>query len=593
MTDGGRGWPSLRRPFVRLVERLPWWMALMLGVVAVGFGVAITAKPFSSLQVLVALVAASLVLIGIAESVSEATSLKRWAGAGWIVVGIGVAVWPDFTVRGLAVFVGAVLLVGGLLTIVSTIRREADERLIGVLSGLARAIFGALALSWPDVTLLVVALLVGPAMILFGFGEIASALRQRGSDRGESRRTGSPWPRWLRLAGVSISLLVALGLLTVSGLVHRSSASPDAFYSPPDEVPSEPGVLLRSESFTRGVPEGATAWRILYTTTRDDETPAVASGLVLVSEDAPSGGRPVIAWAHGTTGFDPKCAPSLLPNPFRAGAMPALEEIVANGWVLVATDYVGLGTAGPHPYLIGEPVARSVLDSVRAARQLDDVELEERTIVWGHSQGGHAALWTGILAPEYASDVNVIGVAALSPAAALQPLFAAAKDRLVGRILGSYVMSAYDAMYPDVHFDDYVRPPARILARATARRCLSGPEALVVVGTAVGRDSWFSRDPSEGALGARLEENTPNRRIDAPLMIGQGLGDPLVRPLEQQQFVDEICSAGQQVEYRTYAGFGHVDLVLDSASPLVDDLVAWTKERLDGRPPPRGCRTLE
>jgi hypothetical protein len=76
-------------------------------------------------------------------------------------------------------------------------------------------------------------------------------------------------------------------------------------------------------------------------------------------------------------------------------------------------------------------------------------------------------------------------------------------------------------------------------------------------------------------------------------MIGQGLGDPLVRPLEQRRFVDEICSAGRQVEYRTYDGFGHVDVVLDPASPLVDDLLAWTKERLDGRPQPPGCRTVE
>jgi uncharacterized membrane protein HdeD (DUF308 family)/alpha-beta hydrolase superfamily lysophospholipase len=563
-------------------------------VVAVGLGVAITAKPFSSLRVLVALAAAGLVLTGIAELVSGDSSRKRWTGAGWIVLGIAVAVWPDLTIRGLAILVGGTLLVGGVVRIASATRSHTeDERLIGVLSGLGRAVFGVLALSWPDVTLLVVALLVGPAMILFGLGEIASALRHRGSDRDEAAPAGSWWPRWVRLAGVSVSLLLALGLLTVSGLVHRSSTSPDAFYSSPDEVPSEPGVLLRSEPFTRGVPDGAAAWRILYTTTRDDQTPALASGLVLVSEDAPAGRRPVIAWAHGTTGFDRKCAPSLLPKPFEAGATPALSEIVANGWVLVATDYVGLGTAGPHPYLIGDPVARSVLDSVRAARQLDDVELDERTVVWGHSQGGHAALWTGIRAPEYAPDVDVIGVAALSPAAALQPLIAAAKDRLVGRILGSYVMSAYDAFYPDVGFDDYVRAPARILARATARRCLSGPEALVSVATAVGRESWFSRDPSQGALGVRLAENTPNRPIDTPLLIGQGLGDPLVRPAEQRRFVDEICSAGRQVEYRTYDGFGHVDVVLDRASPLVGDLLAWTKKRLEGRPPPRGCRTVE
>jgi pimeloyl-ACP methyl ester carboxylesterase len=84
--------------------------------------------------------------------------------------------------------------------------------------------------------------------------------------------------------------------------------------------------------------------------------------------------------------------------------------------VIVATDYVGLGTAGPHPYLIGQGEARSVLDSVRAARQMPQLSLQPATVVWGHSQGGHAALWAGALAPSYAPDVHVLAVAALAPA---------------------------------------------------------------------------------------------------------------------------------------------------------------------------------
>jgi uncharacterized membrane protein HdeD (DUF308 family)/alpha-beta hydrolase superfamily lysophospholipase len=593
MSDCGSRRPTPRRFYRTLFDRFPWWAALALGLAAVGLGAAITLKPFASLGVLVALVAASLVVTGFAELVSGTSSLERWSGAGWLACGIAVAVWPGLTIRGLAAFVGVVLLLGGLVRVAAAVREDADERPVAALSGLARAVFGVLALSWPDVTLLVVALLVGPAVFLFGLGRAASALRRRGRPRNARPAAGGRRPRARRLAGAALSLVAALGLLAGSALVHRSSPSPDAFYDTPDDVPAEPGRLLRSGAFTRGVPEGARAWRILYTTTRDDETPALASGLVVAPRDAPAGPRPVIAWAHGTTGFDSKCAPSLLPDPFRAGATPALDEVAANGWVLVATDYVGLGTAGPHPYLIGGQEARSVLDSVRAARQLEELELEDRTVVWGHSQGGGAALWTGALAPGYAPDVGVIGVAALSPAAALTPLLAAAKDRLVGRILGSYVLSAYDAAYPDVSFDEYVRPPARILARETARRCLSGPEAIVSVATAVGRDSWFSRDPTEGPLGARLEENTPDLPIAAPLLVGQGLDDPLVLPAEQQRFVAGLCAAGRQVEYRTYAGFGHVDIVLDRASPLVADLLAWTQDRLAGRAQAPGCQTVE
>lgn len=48
--------------------------------------------------------------------------------------------------------------------------------------------------------------------------------------------------------------------------------------------------------------------------------------------------------------------------------MPDLDQALAAGWGVVATDYAGLGTTGPQPYLIGQGEGRSVLDSIRAAR---------------------------------------------------------------------------------------------------------------------------------------------------------------------------------------------------------------------------------
>ena len=91
----------------------------------------------------------------------------------------------------------------------------------------------------------------------------------------------------------------------------------DAFYTPPAEVPAEPGALLRSEPLTnRLLPEGARAWRILYTTTFPDGSPATAVATVLAPIDPPPGPRPVITWEHGTVGILQKCMPSLVSAPF-------------------------------------------------------------------------------------------------------------------------------------------------------------------------------------------------------------------------------------------------------------------------------------
>ncbi len=76
----------------------------------------------------------------------------------------------------------------------------------------------------------------------------------------------------------------------------------------------------------------------------------------------------------------------------------------------------GLGTAGPHPYLVGLSEARAVLDSVRAAREIAGAGASDRFAVWGHSQGGQAALFSGLIADTYAPELRLAGVAAAVPA---------------------------------------------------------------------------------------------------------------------------------------------------------------------------------
>ena len=93
-----------------------------------------------------------------------------------------------------------------------------------------------------------------------------------------------------------------------------------------------------------------------------------------------------------------------------AGTIWGLSEMLARGYVVVAADYPGLGTPGMHPYLIGESEGRAVLDSVRAARDLPDAGASNRFAVWGHSQGGHASLYTGELAASSAPDLRLVGV---------------------------------------------------------------------------------------------------------------------------------------------------------------------------------------
>jgi pimeloyl-ACP methyl ester carboxylesterase len=223
---------------------------------------------------------------------------------------------------------------------------------------------------------------------------------------------------------------------------------------------------------------------------------------------------------------------------------------------------------------------------------MKDLRLGDGAVVWGHSQGGHAALWTGILAPAYAPELKLFGVVAMAPASDLRPLLQVVQGTTVGRIMSSFVLRSYGEAYADVSFDAYTSSPTRWLARDMSGRCLAGREALFSVLEALATGgSIFRIPPTSGPLGERLAQNTPAQSMRQPLLIAQGLADDLVLPDIQAAFVQRLCGAGQALEYRTYAGRDHLSVLAPDA-PFVADLVAWTEDRLARRPAPTGCPFL-
>src|SRR6266567_4670801 len=360
--------------------------------------------------------------------------------------------------------------------------------------------------------------------------------------------------------------------------------APDAFYDPPSDLPHQPGALLRSEPLKDVIlPAGMRGWRILYATTVDDSTPATAVATVFAPTDPPAGPRPVITWEHGTTGLLQKCMPSLVSAPTEG--IPGRDRIVMAGWVMVATDYSFAEKGGPHPYLIGEGEARAALDSVRAARQMSELTLDQRMVVWGYSQGGHAALWTGIVGPRYAPDLDILGVAAIAPAANIKNILA--MNVAVDKRFGPYLALSYSRFYPDITFEQAVRPEALDAARQIVNLCESAdPKRIEALAATV--DGPALATSSNKALQARLEQNTADGPIQAPVVIAQGLSDIVVPPSATDAYVEERCSAGQRLEYWTFAGRDHFAIVQPDI-PLRELLIRWTAARFANEPQASGC----
>lgn len=558
--------------YAEWIRQLPVAVRVLIGVTAAVVGVILIVNPFRSLGVLLIALTIAMILHGVAESIRSETALgAAFNAVVWSAAGVLLLVLPGLTIVGMVVVVGVSLVVSASAGIIRSVRGHVSNRAAELMLALASLMLGVLALVWPDVTVFVIAALFGVRMLAFGVDLVVGVFRQRQAR--EER------PGWRRTVGAAAGLLGA-GVLALVSVGLSGSPQPDSFYAAPDTVPEEPGQLLRAEPFTRTIPDGATAWRILHTTTAPDGTPALASALVVVPDGG--GERDVVAWAHGTTGWATGCAPSLLEEPFVAGAMQDLAGTLANGWAVVATDYMGLGTDGVHPYLIGPGEAHSVLDSIRAARQLADANLGERTVVWGHSQGGHAALWTGGLAESYAPELDILGVVAMAPAANLPVVLDELANSVVGGVFGSFTLAVYSGTYDEIRARDYVRPGARITVQSMQQRCLTDPSTLVSLATSIFSDSppWLGSS-ADGPLGERLEENVPTLLISVPLLLAQGGADTLISPAAQDAYVAERCAAGQSLDYRTYAGRDHMGLVADD-SPLIADLHSWTADRFAG-----------
>lgn len=566
--------------------------SLVVGLLAVLVGWSLLFRPFASLTLLLVLIVLGLVVMAagrFAEVEKPRRPLDLVPAGAYLLAALIVVAWPGSAVVVLVWVVAASLVIDGAVAVVQAVRERGPGRITAAVRGAACIILGILAVAWPDVASIVVAVVFGIRLLWTGLELVWAGGRGRVTD---SVHEG-PRPWWRRSISLVVAvatLALALALAGIGSLVSDSTPVPDAFYTPPADVPSEPGQLLRTAAFDRAIPDDATAERILYTTTGLGDEPAIASAILVTPNNAGDQPLPLVAWAHGTTGVAEGCAPSLLANPFEAGAMFTLQDAMDKGWAVVATDYIGLGSEGPHGYLVGEPAGHAVLDSIRAARQVKDVSLSHQAVVWGHSQGGHAALWAGVLADDYAPDDNVVGVAAMAPASNLTGLIANLDNVTGGSIFASYVLEGYAGTYDDVKVSDYVRGAAEVQVEEMADRCLSGLGALLNVGEFLTQDkSIFDTAPTTGALGARIAENIPTGPISAPLLLAQGETDELVIPSAQQEYADQRCaSGGGPVDYRTYPDKDHVGVVA-AGSPLIPDLHDWTTQRFAGDDAPDNC----
>jgi len=362
-------------------------------------------------------------------------------------------------------------------------------------------------------------------------------------------------------------------------VVLRDGASEQSlggFYEAPDPLPADaPGSVLRSEALSRP-PAGSKAYRILYLSRDHGGGPAALSALLFVPlRPAPSSRRSIVAVAHGTVGVARDCAVSHGRGFF--DDIDGLRRFIRAGHAVVVPDGEGLGTAGTHPYLVGEATARATLDAVRATRRFASADASQRFAVWGVGQGGHAALFTGQVARAYAPELELAGVAAGAPMANLERLVQTTAGTPAGDVVAAYMLATWSVVYPQLDLGGVLTGPSRATVEELSGLCVPvdhGRIGPALEGRTVALEYRSRRPWTEPPWRELLERNAPGAAaIAAPVIITQGRADAFVRPAATARFVRYLCAQGATVQYRASRGVAHGD-VGEKTAPYVSKWIA-------------------
>jgi pimeloyl-ACP methyl ester carboxylesterase len=357
--------------------------------------------------------------------------------------------------------------------------------------------------------------------------------------------------------------------MTISAAVMppRAPQGLDAYSPPASMLQGKHGDVIWYRDLDSNSLAGLSSARsnelVVYLSESVHGEPIAVSGIIALPKKAPiDGGYPVISWAHGTVGSADRCAPSRdvegeQAHPYNAFPHVLLNKFLDQGWAVVMTDYEGLGTEGPHPYLLGKSEARGILDIVRAARQLHP-ELSNQFAIVGHSQGGQAALFGAHYAPEWTDELTLRGVAALAPASAVGTLveLACQKEEADGgnAFVALFVTGAL-AGDPSIKLDEVLKPEALAVYPHVEQRCRVGLSRTDSWGKLTGNQLLRSEESaSRTALFQQFAAMHPNLVIRAPIRISQSVPDKRVSAALTLILVEQLqaTNGNANVTYKPY-----------------------------------------
>jgi Secretory lipase len=353
------------------------------------------------------------------------------------------------------------------------------------------------------------------------------------------------------------------------------------FYDVPDPLPAgKPGDLIRSEPFEEyDLPPGISAVRILYHSRSATGEDVAATGVVLFPEDEkpPTGGWPVISWAHGFSGVARQCAPSLQRN---VGHGPLLSMYVNLGYAVVGTDYTGLGTRFRNASSDEISNATDVIYSVPAAHAAVP-QLGSRWIAVGEAEGGQAAVAVSELENEI-RDTGYLGSVAVTGLSDMNDFY---EKLATGSSRSRFLFLAYGikTVYPQFEVKDVLTQKGLQLYQQIDQSCADPGIAKELSAADIVKPGWQSNKFVEDYF---RRNKLGEKRAFRPLLILSGESDLGIPIATTAQIVARMCKQKDQIQFQRYPELDSARVMGESAS----EQITWIHARFTGGPVSSNCR---
>ena len=310
----------------------------------------------------------------------------------------------------------------------------------------------------------------------------------------------------------------------------------------------------------------------------------------------PTGGWPIVVWAHGTTGVADACAPSKAA--LTDSTKDLISKLLAAGYVVVAPDYEGLGTSGIHPFLNVKSEAFSITDAVVATRNYlsqRNLLTSKKWLTVGHSQGGHAAL----SAAQYASraQLDYKGTVAVAPASNLGFILVAGEQAVANATIDKKIpmyaqLDTYTALVtagirntqPSFNYSQVFTSQTESTAQQAETIC-AGPlaQALAVnmqtyAATHGGTLDGFTRtQPNFMAVPlvkTFLDKDSQplQAKVSTPIIIYQGLADTTVPKVATDILISNATVVGTKINSYVTGDWDHNTAMSSNVDNIVGNV---------------------